>query len=541
MPTALTTDNWTGGTAEWLTNVDWSLGYAPASSGMVSGATIAATLSNGSTITVSDASAEAGTLTVSSGTVSIISGGSLTLGGFSVTGSGTLTVNGGELITGGDEISDNSYSQSGNVTLENNASFQAGTTGLTGSVSGTVTIESGSEYLWQDSLASSSSGNIVNFAGGGGGTFAIQAAWGGTIDNFNTSNENELSYGAQINSFSYSTSTKILTVVTTSGTYTEKFADNSTALTSNSFALTNGGYAINYNGAVAVIGPDVTGATYNAATGALTVTGSQFTTNAGDFDPTQLTLTGEDDLQYTLTGGTVSNVSSTSFTVTLTAADQLQLDGLFDNNGNNSTGNDIFNSGGPTNYTISATAAFDVGGNASTSGLNGVAVSNALTPTITSVSYNRTTGVLTLTGTGFEDSGGYGGINLGQITLKNSSSGSFTFNAQDYGNATSATQATIDLSNTTPGLFTQEVQSGEEASVNTLFGASGPFTLTATSGWDAGAGAAITSLGVTLIGAPATIISESDSSPSGTDIDAGKTVTFTVTFSEAVTATGSPA
>ncbi len=172
----------------------------------------------------------------------------------------------------------------------------------------------------------------------------------------------------------------------------------------------------------------------------------------------------------------------------MTAADQLQVDGLLNNNGAASTGNDIFNGGaGPTPYVISAGSTFDTGGRASS---GGVTVSDALTPTISGVIYDPTTGLLTLTGTNLEDSGGYGGVNLGQITLTGGANQTFTFNAGDYGDAISSTKAVIDLSNTAIS-NQQTMMSGEEASVNTLFDKAGgvssegtTYNFAATSGWD---------------------------------------------------------
>ena len=181
--------------------------------------------------------------------------------------------------------------------------------------SGTVTLESGGEYLWEDGVASSSSGNVVDFAGTSGGNFVVQASWSGTIEDFNTSNSNDISFAGAISSFSYSTSSKTLTVHTASATYTLNFTDNSTPLTAASFSDAGNTYSINFAGTTySPPAPAVASATYDASTGKLVVTaagnGDNFTTNAADFNPTQLTLTGEDGLTYTLTGGAVSNVAA---------------------------------------------------------------------------------------------------------------------------------------------------------------------------------------------------------------------------------------
>ena len=77
--------------------------------------------------------------------------------------------------------------------------------------------------------------------------------------------------------------------------------------------------------------PTLTSATYDASTGALTVTGTNLAAYAGaanDIDVSKLTLTGEGGNTYTLTSDDVELTSSTEFSITLNAADRLQLAGL---------------------------------------------------------------------------------------------------------------------------------------------------------------------------------------------------------------------
>ncbi|WP_298327495.1 DUF4347 domain-containing protein, partial [Asticcacaulis sp.] len=140
-----------------------------------------------------------------------------------------------------------------------------------------------------------------------------------------------------------------------------------------------------------VAGPSITSATYNASTNVLTVTGDSLT-NGGAIDETKLTLTGQGGSTYTLTEtGAITASSATSFSITLNATDQINVEGLLNNNGTTSAT-------GSTTYNLAAAADWHGTGNADLTG-NGVTVSNVQTPTITSATYNASTGVLTVTGT----------------------------------------------------------------------------------------------------------------------------------------------
>lgn len=89
--------------------------------------------------------------------------------------------------------------------------------------------------------------------------------------------------------------------------------------------------------------PVIDSATYNAATGALTVTGSGFTKLAGaanDIIGSCFTITGQHGLSYTYAGTpSVEVTSGTSFTIML---DKALLIGVIDNNGTTSTGGDVY-------------------------------------------------------------------------------------------------------------------------------------------------------------------------------------------------------
>jgi hypothetical protein len=92
--------------------------------------------------------------------------------------------------------------------------------------------------------------------------------------------------------------------------------------------------------------PVLSSATYNASNGALVITGTNLPAYAGatnDIDISKLTLTGEGGNTYTLASNDVELTSTTEFSLTLNAADQLQLAGLFNKNGTSSRGGTTYN------------------------------------------------------------------------------------------------------------------------------------------------------------------------------------------------------
>ena len=90
-----------------------------------------------------------------------------------------------------------------------------------------------------------------------------------------------------------------------------------------------------------VANPTLSSAVYNATSGVLTVTGTNFVKENGsnnDIDVSKLSITGEGGNSYTLTSADVEVNSSTQFSVTLNAADQLNVGGLLNKNGTSSDG-----------------------------------------------------------------------------------------------------------------------------------------------------------------------------------------------------------
>ncbi|MBC3832153.1 DUF4347 domain-containing protein [Undibacterium amnicola] len=135
----------------------------------------------------------------------------------------------------------------------------------------------------------------------------------------------------------------------------------------------------------------ITSATYNATTGVLVVTGTDIT-NGGTIDVTKLSLTGQGGT-YTLTAATSNPTASstTSFTVTLGAADKIAVNGILNQDGTSAVNATTFNLAAAANWDITASADADLTGNA-------ITVSNVIDPTISSATYNAATGVFTVTG-----------------------------------------------------------------------------------------------------------------------------------------------
>ena len=128
--------------------------------------------------------------------------------------------------------------------------------------------------------------------------------------------------------------------------------------------------------------PTLSSATYNASNGALVITGTNLPAYAGatnDIDISKLTLTGEGGNTYTLTSDDVELTSSTEFSITLNAADQLQLAGLFNKNGTSSGGGTTYNIAAADDWAPGADASTDI---ADLTG-NAITVFNVAAPTLT--------------------------------------------------------------------------------------------------------------------------------------------------------------
>ena len=189
----------------------------------------------------------------------------------------------------------------------------------------------------------------------------------------------------------------------------------------------------------------LTSATYDASSGTLVVTGANLEANSGalnDIDVSQLTFTGEGSNTYTLTSSDVEIDSATQFTITLNAADQLQLAGLLNKNGTTS--------GGSTTYNIAAASGWNPGASSSPADNTGnaITVSNVTAPTLTSATYNASTGAFTITGSNLPAyPGSSNDIDVSKLTITGGSGGTYTLTSTDV-ELTSATAFSITLNST---------------------------------------------------------------------------------------------
>ncbi|TPW10500.1 MAG: fibronectin type III domain-containing protein, partial [Halothiobacillaceae bacterium] len=143
--------------------------------------------------------------------------------------------------------------------------------------------------------------------------------------------------------------------------------------------------------AITIATPTITSASYDAATGILTVTGTGMVTNDA-IDVSKLTLVGESGGSYALTTGNVTATSASAFSITLNAADKLAINGILNKNGTLAASGTVFNLDAALNWDNTSSSLADTS--------NPVTVSNVSAPTITSATYDVTTHVLTVTGTG---------------------------------------------------------------------------------------------------------------------------------------------
>jgi trimeric autotransporter adhesin len=240
-------------------------------------------------------------------------------------------------------------------------------------------------------------------------------------------------------------------------------------------------------------GSAITSATYNASTGALVVTGTDFVALSGaanDIVANKFSLTGEGAVSYTLT--TTANVeitSGTSFTLTLNATDRTGIITHLNKNGTSSTSGTTYNLAAAEDWAAGADAAVviaDLTGNA-------VTVSAVAVPTITSATYNVSTGALVVTGTGFvKRSGVANDIVANKFTLTGEGGTTYTLTDTADVEITSATSFTLTLSATDrAGVNLNLNKIGTSSTSGTTY------NLAAAEDWAAGADAAVVTADLT--------------------------------------------
>ena len=254
---------------------------------------------------------------------------------------------------------------------------------------------------------------------------------------------------------------------------------NSTAaasadLTSNGITVSN------------VSAPTLTSATYDAGMGALVVTGTGLVSISGatnDITANKFTLTGEGGATYTLTDtANVEIASGTSFTLTLSATDRAALNTNLNKNGTSSTGATTYNLAAADDWNSEIT-----GSNIQDLTGNSITVSNVAAPTITSATYNASTGALVVTGTGFFSiAGSTNDIVANKFTLTGEGGTPYTLTDTANVEITSGTSFTLTLS------------AADRAGVNLNLNKNGTsstgattYNLAAAEDWAAGADAAV--------------------------------------------------
>ncbi|MGV3680222.1 MAG: DUF4347 domain-containing protein, partial [Acidovorax sp.] len=231
--------------------------------------------------------------------------------------------------------------------------------------------------------------------------------------------------------------------------------------------------------------PTLTSATYNAATGVLTVTGTGFLRLNGatnDIDVSKLSFLGEGSSSHVLTSTSVEITNGTTFSVTLNATDRAAINQIANKNGSSSTGATTYNLGAAEDWAAGADTAVVV---ADLTG-NGITVSNVAVPTITNATYDASNGTLVVTGTGFlKLNGATNDVDVSKLTITGQGGAPYPLTTSSV-EITSDTQFTVVLSGTDQaGLRTLVNANGTQSSGGTTY------NLAANEDWAAGADAAV--------------------------------------------------
>jgi riboflavin synthase len=232
-----------------------------------------------------------------------------------------------------------------------------------------------------------------------------------------------------------------------------------------------------------MIPPAITSSAYDAATGVIVVTGSNIQANGGgsDIDVSRLTFTGEGGTTYTLTDSAdVERDSITQFTVTMSATDKAAINQIVNKDGTTSTGGTSYNLAAADDWNTNITA--DDTSDAS----NSITVSNVPVPTVTSATYNASTGVIAVTGTNYMSASG---------ATNDIIANKFTFTGEGGESYTLTDSANVDITSGTA--FTLTLSAVDEAAINQIINKNGisstsgtSYNLAAAEDWAAGADAA---------------------------------------------------
>ncbi|PTR00644.1 uncharacterized protein DUF4347 [Nitrosomonas nitrosa] len=194
--------------------------------------------------------------------------------------------------------------------------------------------------------------------------------------------------------------------------------------------------------------PTITAASYDANSGALTVTGTDFLSRSGatnDIVATAFTFTGEGGATYTLTDSAdVEVTSGTAFTLMLSATDKAAVDALLNRNGTSAYDATTYNLAAADNWAAGADAIVNV-----TDWMgNSITVSNAATPSITSATYNASTGIVIVTGANIQANSSGADIDVSKLTFTGEGGATYTLTDSADVERDSATQFSVTLSAT---------------------------------------------------------------------------------------------
>lgn len=223
------------------------------------------------------------------------------------------------------------------------------------------------------------------------------------------------------------------------------------------------------------------GATYDAGTGMLTLTGSALPANTAVYQVDTLTLKGDHGGQYTLSADdTVTAASASQITIALSAADRLAVDGLLNDNGGHAANGSA--------YQLAAAAGWLPAGPAQ-QGL-AISVGDVRQPVITAVSYDASAGVLSFSGANLVNHGTAIGIHPASLKFGVGAAHVLFSQADSIGN--------LDGNG-----FSLRLSGGDRQQLDALVNADGGNSLTGAAyqlslgkNWDSGIGAAASGLAI---------------------------------------------
>ena len=237
----------------------------------------------------------------------------------------------------------------------------------------------------------------------------------------------------------------------------------------------------------------VTAVNYNATTGVLSLTGSNFNTSSSAYRLSDVTLSGDAASNYSLSNtSTLMPISTASkLNIQLSATDELAVNGLLNKNG--MLANDSLSA-----YTLNTSVGWLSGAAAISQTLT---VSNSNSPILITVTYDEATGILSVTGNNFVNHGNTLGINPASFSLSNGQNANFNLSANDSVSQLTANAFSIQLSNT------------EQSQLSSLFSTNGKglnnnlsYSLAANALWDSDNGTAIKQLALTVTNAQVQVI-----------------------------------